>query len=116
MRCHPPRGKPTATVLGWLRNGEKINTQVDTNFIVSSSGNLLVSQAKLTDTANYSCIAGNVARKRVSDPALLTVYSKSEYFNRENQIFELTVCLLFPFSITANELLGGHFNYLARSV
>ena len=61
-----------------MRNGEKIDTAVNTNFIVSSSGNLLVSQAKLSDTANYSCVAGNVARKRISDPALLTVYSKLE--------------------------------------
>ena len=77
LRCHPPKGRPKATVLGWLRNGEEINTVEDTNFIISSSGNLLVSQAKLTDTANYSCIAGNVARKRVSEPALVTVYSES---------------------------------------
>lgn len=44
--------------------------------IVSSEGNLLIGQARLQDTANYTCVAENVAAKRLSDPALLTVYGK----------------------------------------
>lgn len=48
----------------------------DNNMIVSSEGNLLIGQARLQDTANYTCVAENVAAKRLSDPALLTVYGK----------------------------------------
>lgn len=29
------------------------------------------------DMANYSCVAENIAGKRISEPALLTVYGKS---------------------------------------
>ena len=78
--CHPPRGKPQPQVLGWLRNGVELDTKEDTNFIISSSGNLLILQAKLTDSANYSCVAGNVAKQRISSPALITVYSKLKHF------------------------------------
>ena len=35
-----------ARVVGWLRNGVTLNTSVDTNFIVSSSGNLLILQVR----------------------------------------------------------------------
>jgi len=61
----------------WLRNGVPLET--DTNLIVSSEGHLLVGQARLQDTANYTCVAENVAARRVSEPALLTVYG--EYYS-----------------------------------
>ena len=64
-------------MLAWLRNGAPLDPSVDTNFILSHSGNLLIHQAKLTDSANYSCVAGNVARNRTSAAAMITVYSKS---------------------------------------
>ncbi|XP_069705153.1 netrin receptor UNC5C-like isoform X2 [Periplaneta americana] len=71
MRCHPPPGVPPPRVY-WLRNGAPL--EPDTNLIVSSEGHLLVGQARLQDTANYTCVAENVAAKRVSEPAVLTVY------------------------------------------
>jgi leucine-rich repeat transmembrane protein FLRT len=78
VRCHPPPGVPPPRVY-WLRNGVPLET--DTNLIVSSEGHLLVGQARLQDTANYTCVAENVAARRVSEPALLTVYG--EYDSRK---------------------------------
>ncbi|XP_046664969.1 netrin receptor UNC5C-like isoform X2 [Homalodisca vitripennis] len=71
LRCHAPPGVPPPQIY-WLRNGLPLET--DTNVIVSSEGHLLISQARLQDTANYTCVAENIAAKRISDPALLTVY------------------------------------------
>lgn len=71
IRCHPPPGVPPPQVY-WLKNGLPLES--DTNVIVSTEGHLLVSQARLQDTANYTCVAENIAAKRISDPALLTVY------------------------------------------
>ena len=76
LRCHPPAGVPPPRVY-WLRNGATL--EPDTNIIVSSEGHLLVSQARLQDTANYTCVAENIAARRISDPALLTVFGKSHY-------------------------------------
>ena len=86
LRCHPPRGRPDAEVVSWLRNGVPIDTSTDSNFIISSSGSLLILQAKLSDTANYSCVAANVARQRTSPAALVTVFSKYlQYLDRDHQ-------------------------------
>jgi len=60
----------------WLKNGELIDVQRDVNFIVSNEGSLILNQARLTDTGNYTCGAQNLASKRVSDCAILTVYGK----------------------------------------
>ena len=76
LRCHPPRGHPTPRVVAWLKNGVPIQPNTDTNFIMSSTGHLLVLQAGLADSGNYSCVAANVARQRTSNAATLTVYSK----------------------------------------
>lgn len=76
LRCLPPDGVPPPRVY-WLRNNVLI--EPDNNMIVSSEGNLLIGQARLQDTANYTCVAENVAAKRLSDPALLTVYGKFRF-------------------------------------
>lgn len=78
LRCLPPDGVPPPRVY-WMRNGVQI--EPDNNMIVSSEGNLLIGQARLQDTANYTCVAENVAAKRQSDPALLTVYGESFYLS-----------------------------------
>ena len=85
LRCHPPKGHPPAQVTSWLRNGVPIETKTDSNFIVSSTGHLLILQATLSDTANYSCVAANVARQRTSEAALVTIYSK--YFKEIFEVF-----------------------------
>ena len=62
------------TQIFWLRNGERLNVADDTNLIISNDGNLIISQARLSDLGNYSCGAQNVVGRRLSDPALLNVY------------------------------------------
>nr|CAD7433020.1 unnamed protein product [Timema monikensis] len=71
LRCHPPLGVPPPTVY-WLKNSAPLET--DTNLIVSREGHLLVGQARLEDTANYTCVAENVAAHRLSEAARLIVY------------------------------------------
>lgn len=71
LRCIPPVGFPPPQIY-WLKNGVPLET--DTSTIVSSEGHLILAQARLQDTANYTCVAENYAGKRTSDPALVTVY------------------------------------------
>ena len=59
LRCHPPKGSPPARVSHWTRDGRRIDPATDPNFIQSSSGSLLILQARMEDTANYTCVATN---------------------------------------------------------
>ena len=78
MRCHPPKGRP-APAITWLQNDRPIDPTSDKNFIVTGEGHLIVVAARLSDTNNYTCVAENVASKRFSDPATITVYGKPNF-------------------------------------
>lgn len=73
LRCLPPQGIPPPQVY-WLKNGAVL--EPDSNIIISSEGHLIISEARFQDTANYTCVAENIANKRFSDSVLLKVVGK----------------------------------------
>jgi len=58
----------------WLKDKHPVAAEADINTIISNEGNLIISQARLSDAGNYTCVAQNVASRRLSEPAQLTVY------------------------------------------
>jgi hypothetical protein len=73
LRCLAPEGIPPPDVT-WQKNGVPVEPKKEgSNLIVSSEGHLLVVQARLADMGNYTCVSENVAGKRISDTAVLTV-------------------------------------------
>jgi len=75
MRCIPPDGAPPPRI-SWVRDGVPLEPSRDPNILMTADGHLLLAQTRLSDMGNYSCIAENAASRRVSEPALLTVYGK----------------------------------------
>lgn len=73
LQCLPPNGLPPPQVF-WLKDGEMIDVKKEINFIISNEGNLIINQARLKDMGNYTCGAQNVASRRLSESATLTVY------------------------------------------
>ncbi|XP_055875980.1 netrin receptor UNC5C-like isoform X3 [Biomphalaria glabrata] len=73
LACLPPEGKPLPTVF-WLKDNVEINVIVDINYIITSEGHLIINQARKTDSGNYTCGAENIAQRRTSSSALLTVF------------------------------------------
>ncbi|XP_035428881.2 netrin receptor UNC5B isoform X3 [Spodoptera frugiperda] len=71
FRCEPPPAAPFVQIY-WLKNGAPVVE--DENVHVSKDRDLLIKQASLLDMANYTCVAENLAGKRMSEPALLTVF------------------------------------------
>lgn len=59
----------------WLKDNVEINTK-DGYYIVSNTGDLLISQTQLRDMGNYTCGAKNLAARRLSESASLIVYGK----------------------------------------
>jgi hypothetical protein len=71
IRCLPPDGSPRPTVR-WLKNDSPLDPS-DRRLIISNEGSLLINQVQLIDSANYTCVAENLAGKRTSDSAELIV-------------------------------------------
>lgn len=73
LKCMPPVGMPQPSVY-WLRNGQLL--QSNTDVLVTSEGHLLIGQARPQDTGNYTCVAENIAAKRMSSVSQIIVYGE----------------------------------------
>jgi len=78
----------------WVKDKQPVDADADVNVIISNEGNLIISQVRLTDAGNYTCVAVNVASRRLSEAALLTVYGELQSLTHNicNMSY-LSVCL-----------------------
>ncbi|KAJ3604133.1 hypothetical protein NHX12_028874 [Muraenolepis orangiensis] len=66
LHCRPPEGVP---MVAWLKNEEVLRLRPEADL-----GDLVISEARLTDSGNYTCVAGNIVAQRRSATAGVVVY------------------------------------------
>ena len=60
----------------WLKDRVEVQPERDSNYIQAADGHLIIIQAREKDRANYTCVAENVANRRLSPPARLNIHGK----------------------------------------
>ena len=70
-----------------------INAGEETNYIISNEGNLIITQAALHHVGNYTCGAQNVANRKLSESAQLTVYG--EYWTPNMEKIEKMILIQY---------------------
>ncbi|XP_053675531.1 netrin receptor unc-5-like [Anopheles nili] len=70
LSCIAP-ATPVAKV-AWLKNG--VPVQPNPPFVLLTDSTLLIARVEIQDMANYTCVAENIAGKRVSEPVPIIVF------------------------------------------
>uniref|UniRef100_A0A915CWZ2 Ig-like domain-containing protein n=1 Tax=Ditylenchus dipsaci TaxID=166011 RepID=A0A915CWZ2_9BILA len=85
LPCVPPDADPKPEII-WCKDGQEISGHsgtdsiADSNLILASDGSLIISATRLSDSANYSCEAWNIANRRTTPVVQLLVYAQHPYF------------------------------------
>lgn len=77
LKCIAPQGMPPPRVY-WLRGGQML--QSDSSVLVTTEGHLLIGEARTQDTGNYTCVAENIAAKRLAPTSQIIVYGKLIFY------------------------------------
>jgi hypothetical protein len=104
MECVPPRGFPEP-VVSWQKDGRDLRPEDDKRITVHSSGNLIITKVKQSDSGFFTCIARNMVGLKESNPARLSVYEKPRFQRRpDDHTAEVGTDVLFDCRVTGDPM------------
>lgn len=59
-----------------MKNEEVLSSLTDPNLVTRADHNLIVNQARLSDSGNYTCLASNIVARRRSATATVAVFGR----------------------------------------
>lgn len=72
FHCSPPLAIPTPNIT-WFKNGVALFS--NQNLLILDDYSLVFPHVTIQDMGNYTCVAENIAGRRISDIALLNVFA-----------------------------------------
>lgn len=67
---------PSLPQVEWLKNEQVLNSRTDVHIDTRADHNLIINEARLSDSGNYTCLASNIVARRRSATATVVVFGR----------------------------------------
>ncbi|CAG5120351.1 unnamed protein product, partial [Candidula unifasciata] len=87
FECEAPEGQPKPEIM-WRKDKKRLEFENNPRFSVTEKGSLIIQSVMTSDKGYYQCVARNIAGRRESEEALLSVTALAELAEPDLELSE----------------------------